>query len=84
MKRDFSDCLRSQSSLPDIGKQAANFGLSPREVEIVCRVMAGRSNRDLEDDLLISESTVKNHLYNIYRKLGVKNRVELFRRFTES
>jgi DNA-binding CsgD family transcriptional regulator len=39
--------------------------------------MAGKSNRDMEEDLFISYHMVKNHVYNLYRKLGVKIRFEL-------
>ena len=84
LRHDFADCLKAPSTVADVGGRALRLGLSPREVEIVSLVMAGRSNREMEDELFISESTVKNHLYNIYRKLGVKNRVEMFRKFTES
>jgi two-component system response regulator DegU len=35
------------------------------------------SNREIEKELFISLSTVKNHVYNIFQKLGVKNRYEL-------
>jgi len=49
-------------------------GLSPRETEILGLIMEGKSNRDMEEMLFISYHTVKNHVYNIYRKLGVKTR----------
>jgi LuxR family transcriptional regulator of csgAB operon len=35
------------------------------------------SNADIEKALYISPHTVKNHIYNIYQKLGVKNRVQI-------
>jgi len=54
-----------------------NFNLSQREGEILERVVKGRSNREIETELFISLDTVKKHLYNIFKKTGVKNRVRL-------
>lgn len=48
--------------------------LSLRQVEIVTLVEQGLRNKEIADRLNISEVTVKSHLTNIYRKLGVKNR----------
>jgi two-component system nitrate/nitrite response regulator NarL len=50
--------------------------LTSREREIV-RTLAGLSNEDLGRRLNLLEGTVKVHLHNIYRKLGVKNRTAL-------
>jgi len=62
----------------DIKGIAGHYSLSPRETEILGLIMEGKSNRDMEESLFISYHTVKNHVYNIYRKLGVKTRFELF------
>jgi DNA-binding CsgD family transcriptional regulator len=53
--------------------------LSSREREIATRVLEGKSNRAIEKELFIGRRTVESHLYNIYRKLGVKNRLQLAR-----
>jgi DNA-binding CsgD family transcriptional regulator len=53
------------------------FGISAREREILKMVVAGRSRRDIEASLFISGSTIKSHLYSSYKKLDVKNRVQL-------
>jgi DNA-binding NarL/FixJ family response regulator len=42
-------------------------------------LLAGFGGRDIGKRLFISPKTVENHVYNIYQKLGVKNRVQLFR-----
>lgn len=81
LPREFCDVRVVPSQIPDIKSRGLKLGLSNREVEIVTLVLAGRSNRGIEEELFISQRTVKNHLYNIYRKLNVKNRVELFRCF---
>lgn len=55
-------------------------GISARERDIIEQVMAGRSNKDIEKALFISQNTVKNHLYNIYQKAGVRSRGQLVSR----
>lgn len=52
-------------------------GLTRREVEIAEQVAAGRSNKIIAADAGITERTVKTHLNNIFRKTGVRNRVQL-------
>lgn len=49
-------------------------GLTPREVEVLRLVTAGRSNRDIAAELFLSEKTVARHLSNIYGKLDVDSR----------
>ena len=52
----------------------ASGELTAREKEVLLGVSAGASNQELADELRISFHTVKTHLYNIYRKLGVNSR----------
>ena len=51
--------------------------LSAREEDVVRYVAAGLRNAEVAQKLAISEQTVKTHLNNIFRKLGVRDRVEL-------
>jgi DNA-binding CsgD family transcriptional regulator len=51
--------------------------LSKREQEIALLLLRGDTNKSIENKLFISVHTVKNHIYNIYRKLGVNNRLQL-------
>lgn len=44
--------------------------LTPRELEVLKLVAAGASNREIGQDLMLSEATVKSHLVHIYDKLG--------------
>ncbi|NPV02044.1 MAG: helix-turn-helix transcriptional regulator [Brevinematales bacterium] len=53
------------------------YGLSEREAEIMKYLCKGLSNKETGKKLFISELTVKTHVRNIYRKLGIKNRLEL-------
>jgi DNA-binding NarL/FixJ family response regulator len=57
--------------------QSLSDDLTPREVELVRIAAQGLTNREIGARLGISPGTVKIHLHNIYKKLGVKNRVEL-------
>jgi DNA-binding CsgD family transcriptional regulator len=52
--------------------------VSKREKEILSHLLGGKSNREISCELAISEKTVKNHLWKLYRKLGVRNRTQLF------
>ncbi len=51
--------------------------LSTREREIVALVAQGYKNKEMAEKMFISEQTVKNHLHNIFDKLGVSDRLEL-------
>jgi DNA-binding NarL/FixJ family response regulator len=55
---------------------ATQLGLTPREVEVLALVAAGRSNRQIAQALFISPKTVGVHVSNILAKLGVASRVE--------
>ena len=55
---------------------AADLGLTPREVEVLGQLAAGRTDREIADSLFISKKTVSVHVSNLLRKLDVTNRVE--------
>ena len=57
-----------------------DFGITKREQEIIVALLHGKSNKELAETLSVSEKTIETHLANIYRKVGVKNRLELFSR----
>jgi DNA-binding NarL/FixJ family response regulator len=64
----------------DPGQRAArDAGLTERELVIVRAVARGLSNEAIAKELWVAEQTVKFHLTNIYRKLGVSNRTEAAR-----
>ena len=69
---------RSSSPLqsrPGEGR-AGSVSLTRRELEILRHVANGRSSAELAKELWVTEQTVKFHLSNIYRKLGVRNRTQ--------
>jgi DNA-binding CsgD family transcriptional regulator len=70
-----------QSALDSL---AATHGITRREQEIVELIVQGKSNKEIEELLFISVHTVKNHVYNIFRKLGVTRRGQLVRLVMEA
>ncbi len=50
--------------------------LTKKEQEIIELLKYGKLNKEIAETLSVSLHTVKNHLKNIYRKLGVRNRAE--------
>jgi two-component system nitrate/nitrite response regulator NarL len=53
------------------------FALTARELEIVCAVASGYTNRQMAEKFSIAEDTIKHHLTSIFDKTGVSNRLEL-------
>jgi two-component system, NarL family, nitrate/nitrite response regulator NarL len=62
---------------PAPSKQRPSETLTTREVQIIWAVLQGGTNKQVSQELGLSEQTVKNHLSNIFDKLGVGNRLEL-------
>jgi len=55
----------------------AKYKITKREKQILLLVLQGKKNNEIAKDLYISEGTVKNHIYNIYQKFGVKSRLQV-------
>lgn len=53
-----------------------NKELTGRELEVLLYIVDGLSNKDIAEKLCITHHTVKAHLTNIFRKLGVENRTQ--------
>jgi DNA-binding NarL/FixJ family response regulator len=51
-------------------------GLSEREIEVLRLVATGATNREIAEQLVISEGTVKNHISNILNRLGLRDRTQ--------
>lgn len=56
--------------------QAPGSSLTPREMEVLQALTSGAPNSKIAEQLFITEQTVKNHVSNIFKKLGVETRVE--------
>lgn len=79
-----SDLQRGDMTPAGEEKQADPFepyGLTPREREIARLLLEARTRRQIAGELGLTESTVKTHTANLYKKLGLNSRAELFRRF---
>lgn len=62
-----------ESSRKLLGESAV---LTDREKEILVKIVSGARNKKIADDLHLSIHTVKSHIYNIFRKIEVKNRFQ--------
>ena len=58
------------------------YGISKREKQIIKEICQGKTNQEIADELFISLQTVKDHTYNIFRKVNVRNRVQLTQVFS--
>ena len=82
---ELTDCIRRVHRgetiiLPAIGAKlagrAAARELTDRETEVLRRMVAGRSNKEIAADLDITEGTVKTHVNHVLDKLGVSDRTQ--------
>ena len=80
LRQAMDGTVYSAIGLPDVGDSAARAaGLTERETAILSALARGLSNEAIGKELWVAEQTVKFHLTNIYRKLGVSNRTEATR-----
>lgn len=70
---DFSPSHPSNGTKPN--RERAQ--LSQREREIIVLIAQGYKNKEIAEKMFITEQTVKNHLHNVFDKLGVSDRLEL-------
>lgn len=83
--RLFRDNLQRSGMLEKLTVTQATeqYGLTRREHTILRMLMQGKANPHICDELSISVNTLKKHILNIYRKLGIRNRVQLFKMIKE-
>ena len=67
-----------------IARSRETFGLSQRELQILSQLHKGAPLKEFANSLFITESTLKTHLSSIYRKMGVKNRVQAIAKARQS
>lgn len=72
----FRTLPQATSNTPEIGEFPIFTPLSDREIEVLERIAAGGSNREIADTLKISTQTVKNHISSILRKLSLNDRTQ--------
>lgn len=66
----------SQQVVKNNSNPLVKFNLTPRQSDVLNMMMRGLPNKRIAAQLLISEATVKEHISNILKKLGVNSRVE--------
>jgi DNA-binding NarL/FixJ family response regulator len=74
-RKDLMKCLLDSDSGSAGAIQLKNL-LTSREKEVLLLIASGISNTEIADNLSISSNTVKTHLYNIYNKIRVPNRLQ--------
>ncbi len=75
LSRAYTNQLIQRCSV-QIKPDSRNLPLTPKEREILDLIVVGRSNDQIAEEQGVSPHTVKAHIYRIYKKLGVKNRVQ--------
>lgn len=76
---DYTDAFNAETAMP-IFRQ---MGFSERECHIALKLMEGLPNRQIASHLYISESTVKKHIQNLFRKCGAADRHDFVRLYTQ-
>jgi PAS domain S-box-containing protein len=79
---ELSSFARSSSALRQ-GKRLSDLSFTPRQIEIAKLVFEGRPSKEVGRQLGITESTVKNHLAVMFKKLGASSRVDFLHRLVE-
>ena len=75
-RKAMAKCLMEEKSLADSKTHPAAFCLTFKEREILVCIASGYTSKAIADELCISLHTVKTHIYNIYKKINVNNRLQ--------
>ena len=59
------------------GGNSKTMSFTPRELAVLKYLSSGMRNKEIANSLFVSDDTVKKHLYNMFQKLSVKNRLSL-------
>lgn len=74
--QDFKQAVLQFTGIASQNAASPTDQLSPRERQILCVLTKGATNKEIAQALHISEKTVRNHLSNVYRKMGVHSRAQ--------
>ncbi len=69
--------ILKENTVLDLEKAKLKYGFTTREIQIIDQIYKGAGNRDISILFNIKESTVKNHVWNIFNKAGVDSRTSL-------
>ncbi len=69
-----SRLLKTHRRAPKTGNQQSK--ITPREMQILQQLGGGLTNQEIGELIHVSEHTVRSHLYNVYKKIGVRNRTQ--------
>lgn len=76
--------VREQSGVKyTVSEVVDRFNLTPRETQVLKNMLAGKDNFQISDEMMISIFTIKKHIMNIYRKLEISSRTQLFKKVKE-
>ena len=67
------------SAVREISRMKTDYGLTSRELEVTGLAAAGSTYREISEKLGISDRTAERHMTNIYNKLGINSKIELYR-----
>jgi DNA-binding CsgD family transcriptional regulator len=80
--QDYEKRLSSYEKLT-VHEAAGKYSLTKREEKVMQSLLDGMENEEICDVLCITNNTLKKHILNIYRKLDINNRVQLFKMIRE-
>jgi DNA-binding NarL/FixJ family response regulator len=75
-RKAMTKCLMEKKTLADSSTHPAAFCLTFKEREILVCIASGYTSKAIADEFCISLHTVKTHIYNLYRKINVNNRLQ--------
>lgn len=58
------------------------FNLTPKEKEVLKKILSRKKNQEIANEMFVELSTIKTHINKIYKKIGVNNRNELINKFS--
>jgi DNA-binding CsgD family transcriptional regulator len=77
LEKSYPASSLQQASPAVMERFMARYKITKREEEVIRELCSGKSNREISESLFISLQTVKDHVYRIYQKTDVRNRVQL-------
>lgn len=77
VKRESLEIIEENQDNKNLEDVFTAYSFTSREKELVILLLDGKSNKEISEELFISLQTVKNYVSKIYKKIGLKNRIEL-------